>query len=68
MKFIQVQHFPILLLGQRFALLEEKVVLSSLLRRFRFTYDMAKHGPAKPCTELILKPSSGLMPLLVSNR
>ena len=55
-------------LGQRFALLEEKVVLSNLLRRFRFTYDSAKYGPARPCAELILKPTDGRMPLIVSCR
>ena len=55
-------------IGQRFALLEEKVVLSSLLRRFRFTYDTAKNGSPKPCSELVLKPTDGRMPLLVSRR
>lgn len=51
--------------GQRFALFEEKVVLSTLLRRFRFTYNMEKYGPAKPCADLILKPNHG-MPLLIT--
>ena len=54
-------------IGQRFALLEEKVVLSTLLRRFRLTYDTAKHGPAKASAELILKPKHG-MPLIISKR
>jgi len=53
--------------GQRFALLEMKVILSTLLRRFKFRYDMKKHGPALPCNELVLKPKRG-MPLNVSPR
>ena len=43
-------------IGQKFANLEEKVVLSYLLRQFRFSYDLAKHGSAKPCSDLVLKP------------
>ena len=56
-----------LFLGQRFAMLEEKVVLSCLLRRFRFRYDMDANGPAEPCVELVLKPKNG-MPLIISSR
>ena len=56
-----------MLIGQKFALLEEKVVISSLLRRFRFTYDLAKHGPAIPSPEIILKPMNG-MPLIIEPR
>ncbi len=51
--------------GQRFALFEEKVLMSSLLRRFRFTYNTAKHGPAKPSADLVLKPHHG-MPMIVT--
>jgi len=51
--------------GQRFAMLEEKVIMSGLLRRFRFTYDAAKHGPAIPCADLVLKPKHG-MPLIIT--
>lgn len=51
--------------GQRFAMFEEKVVLSSLLRRYRVTYNMAKHGPPKPCADLVLKPHHG-MPLILT--
>ncbi len=39
--------------GQKFALLEAKTVLSTLFRRFSFTYDMNKHGPIKPGFEVI---------------
>lgn len=55
----------LLFLGQRFAMLEEKVIMSGLLRRFRFTYDMDKHGPAIPCADLVLKPKHG-MPLIIT--
>jgi len=55
------------MLGQRFAFLELKVILSSLLRRFHFTYDMEKHGPSIPSPELILKPKHG-MPLKITQR
>lgn len=51
--------------GQRMAMLEMKVVASRLLRRFRFAYDAAAHGPAKPCQDLVLKPKHG-MPLLIT--
>nr|CAH0104471.1 unnamed protein product [Daphnia galeata] len=52
-------------IGQRFALFEEKVIMSTLLRRFRFTYDTAKHGPAKPSADLVLKPHHG-MPMILT--
>ena len=52
-------------IGQRFALFEEKVIMSTLLRRFRFTYDTVKHGPAKPSADLVLKPHHG-MPMVVT--
>lgn len=57
--------FVLTLLGQRFALFEEKVIMSTLLRRFRFTYDTAKHGPAKPSADLVLKPHHG-MPMILT--
>lgn len=41
---------------------EEKVLASTLLRRFRFSYDMAKHGLPKANAELVLRPKHG-MPL-----
>ncbi len=55
----------VFLSGQRFALFEEKVIMSTLLRRFRFTYNTAKHGPAKPSADLVLKPHHG-MPMIVT--
>lgn len=54
-----------LYIGQRFALFEEKVVLSTLLRQFRFSYDMAKHGPEVPIFDIVLMPQNGL-PLIVT--
>ncbi len=41
---------------------EEKVLASSLLRRFKFFYDIAKHGPPRANAELVLRPRDG-MPL-----
>lgn len=61
-----VEQLPLFIFsGQRFAMLEEKVIMSSLLRRFRFSYDTAKHGPAIPCADLVLKPKNG-MPLIIT--
>lgn len=57
--------FKTFIIGQRFALFEEKVVLSTLLRRFRFSYNTNKHGPAKPAADLVLKPHHA-MPLEVT--
>ncbi len=37
---------------------EEKVLTSTLLRRFRFSYDLGKRGPRKAIPELVLKPNS----------
>ncbi|EFX81320.1 hypothetical protein DAPPUDRAFT_50258 [Daphnia pulex] len=52
-------------IGQKFALYEEKVIFSTLLRRFRFTYNTVKHGPVKPFMDILLKPHSG-MPLIIT--
>ncbi len=41
---------------------EEKVLTSTLLRRFQFSYDLDKLGPRKGIPELVLKPKDG-MPL-----
>ncbi|XP_046636789.1 cytochrome P450 4C1-like isoform X1 [Daphnia pulicaria] len=53
-------------IGQRFAMFEEKVLASSLLRRFKFSYDIAKHGPPKANADLVLKPRDG-MPLQIAS-
>lgn len=56
----------LLTLGQRFAMLEEKVLASTLLRRFQFAYDSVKHGPPKANAELVLRPKYG-MPLKITS-
>jgi hypothetical protein len=43
---------------------EEKVLTSTLLRRFRFSYYLGKRGPRKAIPELVLKPKDG-MPLRI---
>ena len=55
-----------ILVGQKFAMLEEKVLLSCLLRRFEFAYSSARE-PVKVCSDLVLKPKDG-MPLIVRPR
>ncbi|KAI9562774.1 hypothetical protein GHT06_010229 [Daphnia sinensis] len=53
-------------IGQRFAMFEEKVLASAILRRFRVSYDFAKHGPSKGNAELVLRPKHGMPLNLVS--
>jgi hypothetical protein len=43
---------------------EEKVLTSTLLRRFQFSYDLDKLGPRKGIADLVLKPMGG-MPLQI---
>jgi len=52
--------------GQKFAMAEEKVVLSSLLRRFKFELPVVAALP-RPSIELTLKSSTGFH-LIVSRR
>jgi len=52
--------------GQKFAMAEEKVVLSSLLRRFKFQLPVVAALP-RPSIELTLKSSTGFH-LIVSRR
>lgn len=44
-------------IGQRFAMMEEKVVLSSILRRFKLELP---HDDVEPSAELILRPRNGV--------
>ncbi|XP_061769031.1 cytochrome P450 4V2-like isoform X7 [Nerophis ophidion] len=46
-------------IGQRFALMEEKVVLSAVLRRFNVTA-LQRREELRPTGELILRPESGI--------
>ncbi|XP_045033385.1 cytochrome P450 4C1 [Daphnia magna] len=55
-------------IGQRFAMFEEKVLASSMLRRFRFSYDMAKHGSPRANAELVLRPKKGMQLMLACSR
>ena len=52
-------------IGQRFAMFEEKVLASTLLRQFQFAYDSVKHGQPNANPELVLRPKHG-MPLKIS--
>ena len=49
----------ILFLGQKFALLEEKVVLAQLIRKFRIE-SIDKRDDIVLMTEVILRPRDGL--------
>ena len=46
-------------IGQRFALMEEKVMLAHILRKFEIK-SLKKTEELKPLAELILRPSSGI--------
>ena len=52
--------------GQRFALIEEKIVISTLLRRFKFSLSPSISNPI-PSYQLVLKPLNG-MNLIVTQR
>lgn len=52
--------------GQKFAMYEDKVIVSTLLRQFRFGIDVHRL-PIKESLNMILKPEGG-MPLLIAPR
>jgi len=54
-------------IGQKYAMLEIKVVLSTLLRRFQFSVADASQPMMVPTSEVVLKPRSGVN-LIVANR
>jgi len=54
------------LAGQKFALYEDKVVLITLLRKFRFAIDPSRY-PIRATLNVILKPEIG-MPLIITPR
>ena len=55
--------FSLKCLGQRFALLEEKVILMNIIRHFRVestqTFDNVD-----PCVEVVMRPKSGIFVML----
>lgn len=53
-------------LGQKFALYEDKVIVTTLLRQFRFGIDLSRL-PIRESFNMILKPDGG-MPLLIAPR
>ncbi|EFX88241.1 hypothetical protein DAPPUDRAFT_305713 [Daphnia pulex] len=53
-------------IGQKFAMYEDKVIVSTLLRQFRFGIDVHRL-PIKESLNMILKPEGG-MPLLIAPR
>lgn len=50
-------------IGQKFAMLEEKAVISAVIRNFRIT-SMQKHEDVKLITELILSSENGIQMLI----
>ena len=53
--------------GQKYGILEIKVVLANLLRRFRFSVKDASTPMLIPSSEVVLKPKKGV-PLILSKR
>ena len=54
-------------LGQRFALLEEKTVLATLLRRYTFT-SVHKRHEIRPTADLVLRPHRGTWVIIESRK
>jgi len=52
--------------GQKFATYEDKVVLTTLMRKYRFDID-PRHYPIKESLKMVLKTENG-MPLLITSR
>ena len=52
-------NFDLLFLGQRFAMMEEKVMVSAVLRRFNIQ-SLQTPDEVLPLSELILRPSGGI--------
>jgi cytochrome P450 family 4 len=54
--------------GQKYGLLEIKVVLANLLRWFRFSVADSSQPMLVPSSEVVLKPNKHGVPLIVSKR
>ncbi|EFX88386.1 hypothetical protein DAPPUDRAFT_311388 [Daphnia pulex] len=54
-------------IGQRFAMMEIKIIVSTLLRRFKFTLSPLSANPV-PSMQSVLKPVDGQINLLISAR
>lgn len=53
--------------GQKYGILETKIVLANLMRRFRFSVADSSQPMIIPSSEIVLKPKHGV-PLIVSKR
>jgi cytochrome P450 family 4 len=53
--------------GQKYGILEIKIVLANLMRQFRFAVADASQPMLTPSSEVVLKPKHGV-PLIVSKR
>jgi cytochrome P450 len=51
-------------IGQKFAMMEEKTVLSKLIRKFKFE-SQQKVEEVKPIVEIITRPHSGVMAKII---
>ena len=55
------------LAGQKYGMLEVKVILSTLIRHFRFSVTEESKRIVIPCNEIVLKPKT-TMPLVITRR
>ncbi|XP_032789240.2 cytochrome P450 4c3 [Daphnia magna] len=65
--FIPFSAGPRNCIGQKYGILETKIVLANLMRRFRFSVADSSQPMIIPSSEIVLKPKHGV-PLIVSKR